>query len=364
MSELKTNKIQTNDGNNVAIDNALGLKSYDTTARDALTSVAGDMIYNTTTSKAEYYDGSAWKATGGPDVVSVEYLIVGGGGGGGNGHDAGGGGGGAGGLMTNFASDTSGGGDSTRAGLYLTKSSNYLISIGAGGTGDTSNYGGTQGTNTVLGPLSAIGGGGGGARSGNGTTGGSGGGNSGGTADANGRGGGRAGTRLQGFEGGGGNSSNSRKGGGGGAGMKGYFMDTDVGEDGGDGTISTILTTTQATTYSVGEVDGSDVYFAGGGAGCPNHPNTTVSSGGKGGGGNSTYGSDAPAGVTNTGSGGGATSILTNAAGNGGSGVLIIRFTDNFSISGLTGLTSSTFTSGGYKYYIFTAGESTTVQFS
>ena len=47
MSELKTNKISTNDQNNVAIDNALGLKSYDTTGRDALTSVAGDMIYNT-----------------------------------------------------------------------------------------------------------------------------------------------------------------------------------------------------------------------------------------------------------------------------------------------------------------------------
>ena len=55
MSELKTNKISTNDQNNVAIDNALGLKSYDTAGRDALTSVAGDMIYNTTTTKAEYY---------------------------------------------------------------------------------------------------------------------------------------------------------------------------------------------------------------------------------------------------------------------------------------------------------------------
>jgi hypothetical protein len=146
--------------------------------------------------------------------------------------------------------------------------------------------------------------------------------------------------------------------------MKGYFMDTDAGEDGGDGVVSTILTTTQASSYSVGEVISSDVYFAGGGAGCPNDPNTTVASGGKGGGGNSTHGSNAPAGVTNTGSGGGATSLLANAAGNGGSGVLIIRFADTFSISGLTGLTSSTFTSGGYKYYIFTGGESATVQFS
>ena len=61
MSELKTNKISTNDQNNVAIDNALGLKSYDTTGRDALTSVAGDMIYNTSDSKVQVYNGSAWE---------------------------------------------------------------------------------------------------------------------------------------------------------------------------------------------------------------------------------------------------------------------------------------------------------------
>ena len=40
MSELKTNKISTNDQNNVAIDNALGLKSY-IKERDALTSSWG-----------------------------------------------------------------------------------------------------------------------------------------------------------------------------------------------------------------------------------------------------------------------------------------------------------------------------------
>ena len=53
MSELKTNKIQTNDTNNVAFDNALQLKSYTTTDRDALTSVAGDIIYNSTTNKMQ-----------------------------------------------------------------------------------------------------------------------------------------------------------------------------------------------------------------------------------------------------------------------------------------------------------------------
>ena len=60
MSELKSNKIATNDANNVAIDNALKLKSYTTTQRNALTSAAGDMIYNTTDSKVQFYNGSAW----------------------------------------------------------------------------------------------------------------------------------------------------------------------------------------------------------------------------------------------------------------------------------------------------------------
>ena len=74
MSELKTNKISTNDQNNVAIDNALGLKSYDTAGRDALTSVAGDMIYNTTDSKPQYYNGSAWTRFCSNTLLSVEYM--------------------------------------------------------------------------------------------------------------------------------------------------------------------------------------------------------------------------------------------------------------------------------------------------
>ena len=62
MSELKTNQIATNDGNNVAIDNSLNLKSYTTTQRNALTSAAGDMIYNSTENKPQYFDGSNWKS--------------------------------------------------------------------------------------------------------------------------------------------------------------------------------------------------------------------------------------------------------------------------------------------------------------
>src|SRR6056300_670258 len=115
MSELKTNKISTNDQNNVAIDNALGLKSYDTTARDALTSVAGDMIYNTTDSKVQVYDGSAWGDVGAAlESFELEYLVVAGGGGGG-GHYAGAGG--AGGLL-----------DDT--GYYAPLNTNLTVSIG------------------------------------------------------------------------------------------------------------------------------------------------------------------------------------------------------------------------------------------
>ena len=43
------------------MNNAINLKSYTTTERNSLTSAAGDIIYNTTTSKAQFYNGSAWK---------------------------------------------------------------------------------------------------------------------------------------------------------------------------------------------------------------------------------------------------------------------------------------------------------------
>jgi len=60
MVNVKVNTISTNDGNNVAMQVPLNLKSYDTTARDALTSSAGDVIYNTTDSKVQFYNGTSW----------------------------------------------------------------------------------------------------------------------------------------------------------------------------------------------------------------------------------------------------------------------------------------------------------------
>ena len=102
MSELKTNKISTNDQNNVAIDNALGLKSYTTTQRDALTSVAGDIIYNTTDAAPQYFNGSEWKSMEDLVDLSVEYLVIAGGGGSGHTTNGAAGGGGAGGYRNSM----------------------------------------------------------------------------------------------------------------------------------------------------------------------------------------------------------------------------------------------------------------------
>ena len=60
MTTLKVNTISKSSGNNVAMQDSLNLKSYTTTQRNALTSAAGDMIYNTTDSKVQFYNGSSW----------------------------------------------------------------------------------------------------------------------------------------------------------------------------------------------------------------------------------------------------------------------------------------------------------------
>jgi len=57
---LKVNTISTSSGNNIAMQVPLNLKSYNTTERNALTSSAGDVIYNTTDSKVQFYDGTSW----------------------------------------------------------------------------------------------------------------------------------------------------------------------------------------------------------------------------------------------------------------------------------------------------------------
>ena len=60
MATLKVNTISKSSGNNVAMQCSLNLKSYTTTERNSLTSAAGDLIYNTTDSKVQFYNGAAW----------------------------------------------------------------------------------------------------------------------------------------------------------------------------------------------------------------------------------------------------------------------------------------------------------------
>jgi len=373
MSELKTNKISTNDQNNVAIDNALGLKSYDTTGRDALTSVAGDMIYNTTTSKAEYYTGSAWVETGGADVVQVEYLLVGGAGGGGSGRNNanngnGGGGGGAGGLITNVSGSNSGGGNAANPAYYVVPSTNFTVTVGAGGPKGPGAYtvspsgerAGTPGNRSQFGTLRVRGGGGGGGRNGAsagfdsmtvGPNGGSGG--SGGSGDSE-----------QGYNGGTA-FSNYKYGGGGGAGAVGVAYNVN-GKDGGVGVTTTIITTAEATTASVGQVSGSDVYFGGGGGSPKSYVSADGSTingvGGLGGGAGSVNGPGAGSGTVNTGGGGAGGRDRSDGdgweGGDGGSGVVILRYPNTYTIS-QTGLTVSTITQGDNKVSIITAGTGT-----
>lgn len=120
-------------------------------------------------------------------------------------------------------------------------------------------------------------------------------------------------------------------GGGGGAGLPGtdalYLIDV-MGGAGGIGIITTIITTTIATSASVGQVSGGNLYFAGGGGGCGY--DAVRRAGGLGGGGQS--GTVSLAGVSGTawtGGGGGGGGVGTSSGatqpGSGGSGVVILR---------------------------------------
>ena len=57
---LKVNTISKVSGNNLTLNDPINFKSYTTTERNSLTSVAGDIIYNTTESKVQFYNGTTW----------------------------------------------------------------------------------------------------------------------------------------------------------------------------------------------------------------------------------------------------------------------------------------------------------------
>ena len=224
---------------------------------------------------------------------NVQVLVIAGGGGGAGGPA--GAGGGAGGFVYS-------------ASFAITPQA-YTVTVGAGGNGGAGYSAGTNGSDSVFGSITAVGGGRGPAswQKNPGNSGGSGSGGSGydgtsGTATTA----GGAGTAGQGNDGGvgrgiGGNSGAG--GGGGGAGAAGGNSTTSAAGNGGSGLASSIT--------------GTSVNYAGGGAGSGyGFPGGT---GGAGGG-----GSAGSSGTANTGGGGGAGTAV-NTGGGGGSGIVIIR---------------------------------------
>lgn len=306
------------------------------------TSAPGQLRYNSTTGRPEYYNGiaSSWvdiqsrgvRASGGTvydtDVNgttyrvhvftstgnstftvsrggSVEYLIVAGGGGGGRHH---GGGGGGGGLLT---------------GSTTVINQSYTVTVGSSGvptpgTNGTPGGSGGNGGNSIAFGFTAIGGGGGGNYNSSGSAGGSGGGSnnwSGGQL-------GGSGTLGQGNNGSSNNGTVNYGGGGGGGGSP------------GGGLLPSITNFNNGGIGIGNRITGELLYYAGGGA-AGTYPGfdraTGENTGGFGGGGNGglgPHGSGTPgkAGTPNTGGGGGATAALDSLGGSGGSGIVIIRY--------------------------------------
>ena len=257
-----------------------------------------------------------------------QYIVVAGGGGSGTAWNDGAGGGGAGGYRSSVAGESSGGGTTSETSIAIALNTNYVVTVGAGGT----MY--SQGGNSVFGSVTSIGGGvgspSGGAGGFPGGNGGSGGGGGAGQLAGN-VGVGGNGTAGQGFNGGNSqNNSNDRwaGGGGGGAGAVGQNAPTaGTGGAGGTGVASSIT--------------GSSVFRAGGGGGA----GFSNGDGGTGGG-----GSDGSNGSANTGGGAGGLERQ------GGSGIVIIRYPASRNITVGAGLTSSTSTVGSNKVTTFTAG--------
>jgi hypothetical protein len=298
-------------------------------------------------------------------TFSLDYLVVAGGGGGTYSTNPGGG---AGGLRTSYGS-TSGGGEGAEPSLNVVSGTSFTVTVGAGGPKiNASNISSpSRGGNSVFGTITSLGGAiGVTGNDSNGipwTNGGS------GAGGRYGGGLGGQGTAGQGFRGGSINGApNYKAGGSGGAG--GVGLDA-TGSDfsgasgnGGPGLAVNILNATNAATASVGEVSGSDVYYAGGGGGgSDSYRNRPAGSGGLGGGGNGGYYSNGTNGTANTGGGGGggANRPSTMEAGDGGSGVVILRYPNSVSatVNGATQASGSPFTEGNDKITVLTSGTGT-----
>jgi hypothetical protein len=257
-----------------------------------------------------------------------QYLVLAGGGGGGFAHA---GGGGAGGFRTGS--------------LGLIRSVAYTVSVGSGGSAAASRAAnGANGSNSVFASITSTGGGGAGSEYKPANPGGSGGGGA--TQGAGG-----SGTVSQGNNGGAGSPTSPpyAGGGGGGAGVIGGSYTPGSGGNGGNGLISNISST---PIYYAGG-GGGGVYGGFGGV-------TNRGTGGLGGGGNGNYGNgNGSAGEAARGGGGGGGGYPNESAYNGGSGIVIVKYLSNRTLTIGVGLTSTTVTTGSYKITTFTAGSDT-----
>ena len=107
-----------------------------------------------------------------PIISGVQFLVISGAGGAGSGAvDTAGGGSGAGGYRSSVVGESSGGGGSAFSPFSFTPSTNYSVTVGAGGVSRTGAKHGNQGTPTRFDFIYAVGGGGGGGGANAGDTG-------------------------------------------------------------------------------------------------------------------------------------------------------------------------------------------------
>lgn len=277
--------------------------------------------------------------------VALDYLVVAGGGGGGGRDSSGGGGGG--GVVTSLGSS---GPDGCLAG------STFAVRVGDGGEGGVNTARGGNGKYSLLGPVTALGGGAGAPYNGPAAAGGSGG------------GGGREGSAVpggagapgQGFAGGAGSNGNNAGvdsgGGGGGAGEAGANAEKSVsGGKGGDGRPI--------------DIDGNPRFFGGGGGGTPHRSTPALPSGaggaGGGGAGAAPFG-PVNDGLTNTGGGGGASRGADDAnwvGATGGSGIVIVRYPGPPRASG-GAISAGTGSASGHTLHTFTASGDDVLDFN
>jgi len=307
--------------------------SFTTTQRDALTPVEGEVIWNTTTEKAQFYDGTDWvdlTINVPSNDVTIRYLVVGGGGSGGAAspsNDRASGGGGAGGYRA-------------ASGLVRAKGTAYTVTVGAGGAKvSTTGVQGNDGTSSVFDTITSGAGGGGGSAQVSGTL----------VANNHGRDG------VDGGSGGGAGGIVNATGGTGGS----------YGNDGADMSVTCCTSTSGGGSGGAGpdHVFNQDSV---GGAGTSNDitgTSVTYAAGGRGRSGGSHVASvnaTANSGNGGEGAGGDGYNSCSNCYGGaGGSGVVILRFPDysGWVVSSGLGYTSST--SGSDRILKFTSGTGT-----